>query len=190
MSLLLVHAVANIEKLDNPHLGRLLVLLRSADRRKTSPSTRKKTIEGITKLAKMDFLLRYPTCLERVLRWIGREPADAKVQLRERTSIEAKMIRFRYGPWDARYRRWLSLLHARGLIRLSVDGNTVNIGLTDQGRRIADSFCQQPSFADLVDRADVIAKAVGGVSGTALKNIVYDALPEIIDMKWGEQILL
>jgi hypothetical protein len=114
MSLRLVKAVAETENLDDFHLGRLLVLLGSADARKSTPLTRAKAVEGITKLAKLDFLLRYPTCLERALRELGRDPGEADVQPRERTSIEAKMVRFRYGPWDARYRRWLGLLAARG----------------------------------------------------------------------------
>jgi hypothetical protein len=107
MSLRLIQAVAETENLDDFHLGRLLVLLASADARKSTPATKAKAVEGITKLAKLDFLLRYPTALERALIELGRDPADAKVQSRERSSIEAKMVRFRYGPWDARYRRWL-----------------------------------------------------------------------------------
>ena len=71
------------------------------------------------------FCPRYPTALERALNELGHDPADAKVQPRERSSIEAKMIRFRYGPWDARYRRWLGLLAARGIVNLGLKGNTV-----------------------------------------------------------------
>ena len=101
MSLRLVKAVAETENLDDFHLGRLLVLLGSADARKSTPVTKAKAVEGITKLAKLDFLLRYPTCLERALKELGRDPGEANVQARERTSIEAKMVRFRYGPWDS-----------------------------------------------------------------------------------------
>src|SRR5580700_8564735 len=110
MSLRLVNAVADSENRDDLHLARLLVLLGSADARRTTPITKAKAVEGITKLAKLDFLLRYPTCLERALSELGRDPREAQVQPRERTSIEAKMVRFRYGPWDGRYRRWLGLL--------------------------------------------------------------------------------
>jgi hypothetical protein len=61
MSLRLVQAVADSENRDDLHLSRLLVLLGSADARKTTPATKAKAVEGITKLAKLDFLLRYPT---------------------------------------------------------------------------------------------------------------------------------
>jgi hypothetical protein len=98
MSLRLVKAAADSENDDSLHLARLLLLLGSADARKTTAITKARAIEGITKLAKMDFLLRYPTCLERVLAILDKSSEDVAVQERERTSIESKMIRFRYGP--------------------------------------------------------------------------------------------
>lgn len=190
MSLRLIKAVAETENLDDFHLGRLLVLLGSADARKSTPLTKAKAVEGITKLAKLDFLLRYPTCLERALLKLNRDPREAVVRPRERTSIEAKMVRFRYGPWDARYRRWLGLLAARGLVTLGLQGNTVQIGLSDAGRSLAERFREDPLYGDLALRADVVVKAVGSMSATRLKDFVYETIPEIVDMKWGEEIAL
>jgi hypothetical protein len=190
MSLRLVKAVAETENLDDFHLGRLLVLLGSADALRTTAITKAKAVEGITKLAKLDFLLRYPTCLERALIELGRDPGEADVRARERTSIEAKMVRFRYGPWDTRYRRWLGLLAARGLVTLGLQGNTVQIGLSDTGRAVAAQFRDDPLFSDLSRRADVVVKAVGSMSATRIRDFVYEAVPEIVDMKWGREIEL
>jgi hypothetical protein len=190
MSLRFVKAVAESENRDDLHLARLLVLLGSADARRTTPATKAKAVEGITKLAKLDFLLRYPTCLERALRALNRNDAEVLVQPRERTSIESKMIRFRYGPWDSRYRRWLGLLAARGLVHLGVDGNTVQIGLTDSGRSLSEQIRREPLFAELRTRSDLMLKAVGQMSATRLKDFVYEAVPEIVDMKWGDEIHL
>jgi len=190
MSLRLIKAVAETENLDDLHLGRLLVLLGSADAKKSTLVTKAKAVEGITKLAKLDFLLRYPTCLERAIVSLGGDPREADVQPRERASIEAKMVRFRYGPWDPRYRRWLGLLAARGLVTLGVQGNTVQIGLSHEGRVLAAQFRDDPLFADLANRANVVIKTVGGLSATKLKDFIYEAIPEIIDMKWGEEIEL
>jgi hypothetical protein len=190
MSLRLVKAAAESENDDSLHLARLLILLGSADARKTNPITKARAVEGITKLAKMDFLLRYPTCLERVLSKLDRQPSDVAVQERERTSIETKMIRFRYGPWDARYRRWLGLLSARGLVRLAVEGNTVVIGLTDAGRALVETIRRDSLFSVLAKRSDLTVRAVGSMSATRLKDFVYEAIPEITDMKWGEEITL
>lgn len=189
MSLRLVKAAAETESMDDFHLGRLLVLLRSSDVRKMTPETSAKAVEGITKLAKLDFLLRYPTCLERALHYMNKDPKQAEVQPRERTCIESKMIRFRYGPWDPRYRRWLGLLSARGLVHVTVQGKTVQIGLTEAGRSLADVFRNDPLYVDLRRRSDVIAKTFGSLPATRLKDFMYDVIPEITSLKWGEEII-
>lgn len=190
MSLRIVKAVADTENRDDLHLGRILILLGSADARKSTQATKVRAVEGITKLAKLDFLLRYPTCLERALKKLNRDSDEVHVQPRERTSIESKMVRFRYGPWDARYRRWLGLLAARGLISLGIHGNTVEIGLTDSGRALSKQLRCDPLFAEIARRSDITLRAVGGMSATKLKDFVYEAIPEIVDMKWGEEITL
>ena len=99
MSLKLVHLAAEIECSDEFHVARLILLLKAAAGRSDKP------IKGIMKLAKMDFLLRYPNCLARVLKAIGKEAKAQEIPTEELNTIEARMIRFRYGPWDKRYRR-------------------------------------------------------------------------------------
>lgn len=185
MSLSVLKAAADAENADGLHLARLLVLLRSADKRgKGAP----KPVEGITKLAKLDFLLRYPVYLERALAALNKAPAEAAVLPRERTTVETKMIRFRYGPWDGRYRRWLSLLLSRDLITLSMSGRKIEIGLTDRGRALADELATRPTFEELASRGTVVMKAVGAMSATKLKDFVYEIVPEITGMKWGAEI--
>jgi hypothetical protein len=188
MSLRLLKTLAETENRDELHMSRLLILLQSADARKKTPETKAKAVEGITKLAKLDYLVRYPTSLERVLLRLDKGAEKVQVLPRERTSIEAKMIRFRYGPWDARYRRWLGLLHARGLVMLGVTGNTIEIGLTDKGREIAALLRQDPLNVDVARRSDLTVAAVGSMNATRLKDFVYETIPEIIDMKWGEAL--
>jgi hypothetical protein len=184
MSLVIVRAVARAEANDELHLGRLLILLSALGGKS------RKSVDGIMKLAKLDFLLRYPNCLERALAAMGREPTSALVQEHERTSIESKMIRFRYGPWDGRYRRWISMLFARGLVTTSVEKRTVQISLTVRGAQIADLLSAQPSFLVQERRAHLLRDAFGGLSGTKLKDFIYKTFPEIIDMKWGKEIEL
>lgn len=184
MSLGLVRQIAAAEADDGLHLARLLLLLREAE----GPS--KKAVEGITKLAKLDFLLRYPNCLERALVASGRRAADAAVTPQERTTIESKMIRFRYGPWDARYRRWIGLLVARGLAITFVKGVTVHVQLTDPGRDLAEIVARLESFQLLATRSHLIVGAVGKMSATKIKAFVYDVFPELSSMKWGEEIIL
>lgn len=188
MSLQLIEAAVASELRDDLHLTRLLLLLRSADRKKRSEVGRTRAVEGITKLAKLDFFLRYPTYLERALVALGDDAQQIGVEERERLSIEAKMVRFRYGPWDARYRRWLGLLVARGLARVGVDGNTVVIGMTSAGRQLGDTLAGDTAFRTIAVRADAVISSCGHMSSTRIKDFVYDTFPEIVDLKWGDEI--
>jgi hypothetical protein len=185
MSLRIVRAASEAEQSDDLHVGRLLILLRTASGKRQT-----KVVEGIMKLAKMDFLLRYPNCLERIVRNTGGNVAAAKVQPFERNTIESKMIRFRYGPWDGRYRRWIGILVAKGLAITFVKGNTVNVGLTPRGHAIAAQIEDLPDFEDVQVRSQLIYEAVGGMSATRLRNFVYAEFPELLDMRWGEEIEL
>jgi hypothetical protein len=185
MSLRVIRAVGVAERSDDLHVGRLLLLLRAAGGRTgTNP------IAGIMKLAKMDFLLRYPNCLARVLRATGSNLADAAIKPHERDTIEAKMVRFRYGPWDERYRRWIGLMVARGLSTTYAKGRTVHVRLTERGRDVADRLGELEEFTDLKRRGDLIAKSVGPMSATGLRDFIYKQFPELLDMRWGEEIEL
>ncbi|ANB77309.1 hypothetical protein AYM40_35075 [Paraburkholderia phytofirmans OLGA172] len=184
MALELARALAATERDDDFHIGRLLLLLEAH----SGEGQRNKPMEGLTKLAKLDFLLRYPNCLERALTASQRSAEEAHVREFERTTIESKMIRFRYGPWDHRYRRWVSLMAARSLVEVGVIGKTVQIWLTPLGHEIAEQLTADGSLEAVADRASVVAKRFGTKSGTALKDFVYDTFPEITDMKWGQEI--
>ena len=182
MSLRLVKQAVDTELNDEFHLPRILMLLAEADSRAS------KTVEGIMKLAKLDFLLRYPNCLERLLVFQDKKTDKLKIQYYERTSIESKMIRFRYGPWDTRYRRWIGILVAKGLAVTFKKGNTVNVGLTQKGREITVILGKLPEFADYKTRSKMIYTSVGSMGATKLKTLIYKIFPEIIDMKWGREI--
>lgn len=182
MSLKLIKASGQAEASDDLHLARLLFLLGEAEKRSA------KTIEGITKLAKLDFLLRYPNCLVRLLAFLDRDSAKADVKDYERTSIESKMVRFRYGPWDERYRRWIGLLVSKELAVTFLQGRTVHVGLTEKGKAVVEQLSQLSEFNDMKVRSDMIYKAVGTKGATAIKDLIYQVFPEIISLKWGHGI--
>jgi hypothetical protein len=182
MSLQLVVALAQIERSDDFHLGRLLLLLRAVAGRSQS-----RPIEGIMKLAKMDFLLRYPNALARVLQAV---PSAEQVVVPdyELRNIEAKMIRFRYGPWDDRYRRWIGLMVAKGLASTQLHGRTVRVALTGEGGQVAQDLAHLEEFQTIDRRAQSVQKAVGAMSATKLTKFIYETFPELSTMKWGEEI--
>lgn len=184
MSLKLVHLAADIENCDDFHIARLILLLNAASKQTDKP------MKGIMKLAKMDFLLRYPNCLCRALKAAGREAAAHKIPQDELNTIEARMIRFRYGPWDRRYRRWLGLLVSKGLAYTYLEGRTVNVKLTPKGKNVAAQLSALEEFRSIADRSKIVVTVFDIYSATRLKDFIYEVFPEIIDMQWGRCIEL
>ncbi len=97
------------------------------------------------------------------------------------------MVRFRYGPWDFRYRRFLNLLVARGLVHLHVSGRTVHISSTPRGHALAAQLDSTEEFADLHARVRLI-KTHFNVGGTNLMRFIYETFPELTNMRYGATI--
>ncbi len=164
------------------HQARLLILLQAF-----SGADNSKTVQGLTKLAKLDFLLRYPTYLEKALARRGGDPGKVGVRPEERLSVESRMIRYRYGPWDDRYRELLNELVGRDLAYVNVQGRTIHIGLTDRGLARAEALGGLPAYVDVQRRARLL-KAKFDLSATRLMRFIYDTFPEIADLRLREEI--
>jgi len=172
-----------LEDNDNFHFARLLLLIRAFSGKKGN-----KYINGITKLVKLDFLLRYPTYLEYALKQRG-ESSVIEIRDYERNSVESKMIRFKYGPWDPRYRRFINSLVAKGLVHVRIDGRTINVGLTEKGSSIAANLAKSVVYKDIVKRAALLKKRLD-ITGTNLMQKIYKWFPEIGNLRIGEIIEL
>ena len=185
MSLRIARAAIAAENADQLHEARLLLLLHHATEKGDG------SIDGITKLAKLDFLLRYPKVLQRLLDKLN---ADRKKKIAlpiasyEQDTVESKMIRFRYGPWDPRYRRWIGVLVAKGLADTYLQGRTVHVKLTDRGQHTAIQLSDNEDMKDLDLRARVLSTSVGSKSGQWLKDTIYEIVPELTGMPWGKEI--
>jgi len=157
------------------HAARLLLLLRhcgSGDQ-----------IHGLTKLAKLDFFVRYPGFFARVALCLGKHV----VVTSDRT--ESAMVRYHYGPWDERYYRVLGFLEARGLIRVEKTGNTYDFSLTALGLEKAQALSKTEPFKSIVEQMKIVKKILGRKSGANLKNLVYDVFDsEVKQRKLGEMI--
>jgi len=175
--------LASLEKDEHLHLGRLLLLIFVF-----SGEDNKSEIEGLTKLAKLDFLLRYPTYLERALTIKGRKMTKSPPQDYERLSVEAKMVRFKYGPWDFRYRRFINTLIGMGQIYMRRDGRAYFLGITNFGVETANRLSTEGRLLDLVERSKTI-KSNFNISGTNLMKFIYESFPEIGSLQYGKQIL-
>jgi hypothetical protein len=181
MRLDLIDIVSSLEENEPLHLARLLLLLRAFIKDEQS------AIEGITKLAKLDFLLRYPTYFEAALVARGVKPRKVALPEFERNTIEASMVRYKFGPWDHRYRRFLNTLAAMGLVTISITGKTISIDLTDKGSVLAGSLSQLSEFQQLTTRSDLLSRHLD-MGATKLMNFIYQTFPELHKMELNDEI--
>lgn len=178
----LVEAVADLDQSPELHAARLLVLLEAfAEADQTG------AIEGLTKLAKLDFLLRYPVMLERALQAKGHSVRDVRLESHERHSVESEMVRYRFGPWDHRYREFLNILVAKGLVSISIEGRKVVIFLTAQGRDLGRYLAAQQNFEQYFRRAKLLTRHFN-MTAVNLMRFIYETFPEIVSLRSNEAI--
>ena len=130
-------------------------------------------IDGLTKMAKLDFFTRYPDFFEVARAAEGSEAAQALDPSGDGRTIEASMVRHHYGPWDKRYYHVLAHLEAKRLIDVTKSGKSYRIALTELGRERAKLLAKRSSFAGLVERLKHIKAVFGRKSGTYLKDMIY-----------------
>lgn len=140
-------------------------------------------VDGLTKMAKLDFFIRYPQFFSVACEALGK-PAPMQIQ-----HVESSMIRYHYGPWDDRYYHLLSHLEAKRLIEITRIGNKYELALTDTGDSIASRFEKDPVFAELVKHMKQVKKVLGAKAGSTLKKLVYELFGnEVAQRSLGEVI--
>lgn len=178
----IVQAIANLDGKPELHAARLLLLLNAFVGDDESG-----VIEGLTKLAKLDFLLRYPLMLEKALIAKGQSTKDVRLEDHERHSVESEMVRYRFGPWDHRYKDFLNILVAKGLVTISIEGRTVVIAITPEGRALAKQFETQPLFEPYARRS-ILLKRHFNLTASNLLRFIYTTFPEVISLRSNEAI--
>jgi hypothetical protein len=177
------------EKLTSPddsipyHVARLVLLLRLAGRPQGEPR-----IDGRTKLAKLDFFVRYPQFLQKAIDILGVEETYDSVTLADEigVTVESHMIRYRYGPWDRRYYVLLAYMNGKNLMAISSRDNVDQYTLSSAGHRLASSLLELPEYKPIVARCKAVGELFGAKSGTWLKDFVYRHYPEVVrtPMTW------
>lgn len=178
----LVETIAELDSQPDLHVARLLMLILAF-----SNAEQGDAVEGLTKLAKLDFLLRYPVMLERALGAKGRSTRDVQLKDHERLSVESEMVRYRFGPWDHRYREFLNILVGKGLVTVRVEGRTVMICLTECGRAVASELSASPEFQDYMRRSSLLKRHFD-VQATTLMRFIYETFPEVVSLRSNERI--
>lgn len=149
-------------------------------------------IDGLTKMAKLDFFARYPEFFAAARHAAALDSVDQREsQVKSGLAVEAAMIRHHYGPWDKRYYHVLAYLEAKKLITVTKHGNSYRLALTNEGRHRAKRLCDQASFVPIVERMREIKKSFGSKSGSALKQLIYRLFDEEVGRRpMGEVIKL
>jgi len=164
------------------HQARVLILINAF------AGNRRSTLRGLTKLAKLDFLLRYPHFMERLLPggaegWTDEtRPIEAEYR-----AVESRVVRYKYGPWDDRYYPILGALVGRGLITYSAYDSGIIFGLTETGRQIASALAREPTWKVVAARASLLHKYFN-FTGNRLKTMIYTNLPDAVDRPWRSEI--
>lgn len=135
-------------------------------------------IDGLTKMAKLDFFARYPEFFEVARLALDSTTNDYTVRNSSDERVESAMVRHHYGPWDKRYYHVLAHLEAKQLITVSKEGRSYRIALTDTGRARAKNLAALASFSPIVARMKEIKKTFGSKSGTYLKDLIYRIFDE------------
>ncbi|MEV8626038.1 hypothetical protein [Streptomyces sp. NPDC051079] len=143
-------------------------------------------VEGRMKLAKLDFLLRYPDRFATLMQM--RAPA---VQVGENPwltgAIEQRMIRYRYGPWDPAYYGLLGALIGKQLITTQQRGNLAVYAVTEAGHAVATALAAADSWRAVRDRSRLLRRHFN-FSGASLKDLIYEAFPDIANADWGAKL--
>lgn len=178
----MVETIAELDSNPDLHAARLLVLIVAfTDLRQGY------AVEGLTKLAKLDFLLRYPVMLERALKAKNCSFRDVQLKDHERLSVESQMVRYRFGPWDHRYREYLNILVGKGLVTINVEGRKIVIALTEQGRTLASELSERTDFHDYARRASLMRRHFD-MKATTLMQFIYKTFPEVVSLRSNERI--
>lgn len=159
--------------------ARILLLINAF----TTPT---KSLEGRTKLAKLDFLLRYPSFMQRALA-IRTSNQVMEVAVEEQHNIEGRMIRYRYGPWDPTYYAILGRLIGKGLVETVPNQRGLSYRTTEQGNQIAKALAKEESWSETNVRVKLL-KQNFNLSGNALKDFIYQHFPEVTSASWGQKL--
>lgn len=146
-------------------------------------------IDGLTKMAKLDFFARYPDFFEVARAATTSAGKKEPVQASSRSATESAMVRHHYGPWDKRYYHVLAHLEAKRLVTVTKAHNSYQLSLTDIGRDTAKSLSAIPSYGPLVDRMRQVKKTFGAKSGSTLKDLIYRVFDEEIGQRPLGQVI-
>jgi hypothetical protein len=143
-------------------------------------------VQGRTKLAKLDFLLRYPAFHERAMQL--RKLPSATPSAEPEPDLETRMVRYRYGPWDPAHYGILGSLIGRGLVEVVREPRVFAFRTTARGSKIAKELAESEPWIGVSRRATLLRRAFRTQTGTFLKDWIYENFPEVTQASWGDSL--
>lgn len=159
------------------HAARILLLIKYAGNSRTY------SIIGRTKIAKLDFFVRYPTYLEKAAKILTQETPHFS----EIYAPESRMIRFKYGPWDEKYYDIFAYLVSKRMIEIEPSERGDVFKLTNKGNAAIEEL-EGPEFNEIVERCKLTKRLFGSKTGTYIKKFIYFNFPEVVGKEIGEEI--
>jgi hypothetical protein len=172
------------------HVSRLLILIGHCGKPKASKA-QFPAVLGRTLLAKLDFFMRYPNYLKQALVKLNVPYTNEELGVNRAddiSTIESRMVRYLYGPWDSLYYVVLAYMIGKGLIEAPKAGKIDTFRLTSKGYSVLSKLESDPSFFDLIKRANTIYKLFNAYNGSRLKLFIYNNFPDVINRQLGEKI--
>ena len=140
-------------------------------------------IDGLTKMAKLDFFVRYPQFFEVICQKLG-VSVETTIE-----TVESNMLRFHYGPWDKRYYHVLAHLESKDLIQVTQDGKQLQLRLTELGKETADLLSSKTTFQHLTTHMKSVKKVLGAKSGSSLKKLIYEVFEKEVANRSMEEVI-
>ncbi|MCA6573125.1 MAG: hypothetical protein IM537_15630 [Pseudanabaena sp. M57BS1SP1A06MG] len=157
------------------HAARLLLLLKICGTNGR--------VEGLTKLAKLDFFVRYPE-------FFNKAAAAANESIRSASKIvESSMVRYHYGPWDKRYYEIIAYLRSRGLIQITQKNNTYIFQITSLGEGKVKLLKTDSAYKNLCEQMNRVKSAFGKKAGSTLKNMIYKIFQEEVTNRTLDEVI-
>jgi hypothetical protein len=172
------------------HVARLLILIGRCGKPRSSPINLP-AIAGRTLLAKLDFFMRYPIYLQRAGVLLDKPCTEDDLGIKQTedvNTVESRMVRYLYGPWDYIYYTAIAYMVGKRLIEPPLASTIDTFRLTMQGTAVLRQIEDDPAFDDLVRRANTIYKLFNSYSGSRLKLFIYENFPEVVNRGLGESI--
>lgn len=173
MSMSLIEQIIILDEQDELHIIRVLILVYTLIGSKND----KTTIE-LTKLAKMDFLLRYPSALDSALTSLNKNK-NLNITEAEKNNIETNILSFRFSPWSSDFRRLMVLLNAKSLLRWERREKSLDIYKTPIGLKLYQELLNFDEFKSMIQQAKAIKTNISTLSTIKLDSLLSMVLTEL-----------